>query len=269
DLENNLEHLGKLNLDLRKEKEDLNAQLKAKGEEKTAVEKELETAKATANTTEYELRKKVVRASISLQFTSKLSDLIKLNYLFTLQTLNAQQKAMINLIEANFTQMVHYLSQERDTALKDRDTHHQDAIAQRRENSMLKDQLTVYSRKCKEDFAQSLDGIKSVTSEFLKKINNLFPHQLTFHLSCSSQAEQMEKIRNSCTNLSNDVENKFQIYLDRVGDKVAEIQAMSSRMEVMNSNLDSDLKKCERTRTENAAEATRQLELKQKTHDNQ
>ncbi|XP_020789046.1 plasmalemma vesicle associated protein b [Boleophthalmus pectinirostris] len=278
DLENNLEHLGKLNLDLRKEKEDLNAQLKAKGEEKTAVEKELETAKATANTTEYELRKKVSDCERQLSQartmrTTPVQPQVIFNpasrELSTLQTLNAQQKAMINLIEANFTQMVHYLSQERDTALKDRDTHHQDAIAQRRENSMLKDQLTVYSRKCKEDFAQSLDGIKSVTSEFLKKINNLFPHQLTFHLSCSSQAEQMEKIRNSCTNLSNDVENKFQIYLDRVGDKVAEIQAMSSRMEVMNSNLDSDLKKCERTRTENAAEATRQLELKQKTHDNQ
>lgn len=31
----------------------------------------------------------------------------------------------------------------------------------------------------------------------------------------------MEKIRNSCTNLSRDVENKFQMYLDRVGDKVS------------------------------------------------
>ncbi len=31
----------------------------------------------------------------------------------------------------------------------------------------------------------------------------------------------MEKIRNSCTNLSRDVENKFQLYLDKVGDKVS------------------------------------------------
>lgn len=66
----------------------------------------------------------------------------------TLQTLNAQQKAMINLIEANFTQMVQFLSQDRDNALKERDTHHQDAIAQRRENTMLKEQLTTYTRYC-------------------------------------------------------------------------------------------------------------------------
>lgn len=66
----------------------------------------------------------------------------------TLQTLNAQQRAMINLIEANFTQTVQYLSQERDNALKDRDTHHQDAIALRRENTMLKEQLTTYTRYC-------------------------------------------------------------------------------------------------------------------------
>lgn len=65
-----------------------------------------------------------------------------------------------------------------------------------------------------------MDGISTVTKEFLNRINNLFPHQLTFHLSCSSQQEQMEKIRSSCSNLSRDVENKFQIYLDNVGNKV-------------------------------------------------
>lgn len=76
------------------------------------------------------------------------------------------------------------------------------------------------SRKCKEDFAHSLDGIKTVTTNFLNKINNLFPHQLTFHLTCERQREDMEKIRTSCTNLSKDVEKKFQAYLDKVGDQV-------------------------------------------------
>lgn len=76
------------------------------------------------------------------------------------------------------------------------------------------------TRKCKEDFAHSLDGIQTVTTNFLNRINNLFPHQLTFHLTCESQQEQMEKIRNSCTNLSREVENKFQLYLDNVGNKV-------------------------------------------------
>lgn len=282
ELDQNYNRLSEVNMQLRKDKADLGAQLTAKAAEKAAVEKELETVKNKANTTEYELRKKQSDCERQLSMIRSMPIRCSttpvqpppmfnpaMNELKTLQTLNAQQKAMIGLIEANFTQMVQYLSQERDTALKDRDTHHQDAITTRRENNMLKDQLTLYSRKCKEDFAHSLDGIKIVTSEFLDKMTNLFPHQLTFHLSCSKQAEQMEKIRTSCTNLSTDVENKFQIYLDRVGDKVAEIQAFSSRMEVMNANLDSDLKKCERTRTENAAAAKQQLELKQKTHDNQ
>ncbi|XP_033821624.1 plasmalemma vesicle associated protein b isoform X2 [Periophthalmus magnuspinnatus] len=279
ELEQNINHLGEINLQLRKDKVDLNAQITAKAAEKAAVEKELETVKAAANTTEYEFKKKVsdlekqLAMARSMGRTTPIQPPIVFNpassEVKTLQTLNAQQKAMIDLIQANFTQMVNYLSQERDTADKERNLHHQEAITQRKENAMLKEQLTVYSRKCKEDFAQSLDGIKIVTSEFLKKINTLFPHQMSFHLSCSSQAEQMEKIRNSCTNLSSDVEKKFQIYLDVMGDNVAEIQALSSRMEVVNTNLKSDLKVCETTRAENAAEAARQLELKQKNHDNQ
>lgn len=56
--------------------------------------------------------------------------------------------------------------------------------------------------------------------DFRNRINSLFPHQLTFHLTCDAQREQMEKIRSSCTNLSKDVEHKFQEYLDKVGDKV-------------------------------------------------
>uniref|UniRef100_A0AAV2KZI4 Uncharacterized protein n=1 Tax=Knipowitschia caucasica TaxID=637954 RepID=A0AAV2KZI4_KNICA len=233
ELEQNFNRLEEINIALRKDKADLGAQLGAKAAEKAAVQKDLEAAKAAANATETELRKKQdlcekqlisTRNMLGRCSTTPVQPQLLFNpqssELKTLQSLNAQQKAMIHLIQANFTQMVQYLSQERDEATKDRDTHHQDAIARRRENSLLKEQLTVYARKCKEDFAQSLSGIKTVTSEFLKKITSLFPHQLTFHLSCSSQAEQMEKIRNSCTNLSNDVENKFQIYLDHVGDKV-------------------------------------------------
>lgn len=66
----------------------------------------------------------------------------------TLQSLNAQQRAMINLIEANFSQTVQYLRHERDNALKDRDTHHQDAITMRRDNTILKEQLATYTRYC-------------------------------------------------------------------------------------------------------------------------
>lgn len=50
---------------------------------------------------------------------------------------------------------------------------------------------------------------------------------------------------------------------------MAEIQGLSSRLEVQNSHLNSDLQQCERTRSEAAAEAAKQLQLNQKTHDDQ
>ncbi|XP_036971937.1 plasmalemma vesicle associated protein b [Acanthopagrus latus] len=281
ELEQGFNRLSENNIQLRKEKGELGAQLGARTAEKDALEKELAKLKVDANNTEHGLKEKLAlckRMSATTQSmlmhrpTTPIQPPVLLttsSEVKTLQSLNAQQKAMINLIQANFTQTVQYLSHERDVALKDRDTHHQDAITLRRENTMLKEQLTTYTRKCKEDFAHSLDGITTVTRDFLNRINNLFPHQLTFHLTCDSQQEQMEKIRNSCTNLSRDVENKFQLYLDKVGNKVAEIQATSSRLEVQNVHLNTDLQLCQRTRSEMAAEAAKQLELKQKTHDDQ
>lgn len=64
----------------------------------------------------------------------------------TLQSLNAQQKAMISLIEANFTQHMQYLNQERDIVIRERDKFNYEAIALRRENTMLTDQLAAYTR---------------------------------------------------------------------------------------------------------------------------
>ncbi|XP_076582408.1 plasmalemma vesicle associated protein b isoform X2 [Chaetodon auriga] len=281
ELEQNFNRLSENNILLRKEKGELGAQLGARTAEKAALEKEMEKLKTDANATESGLKVKLavcerMSATTRSIMAQRLSTPIQppvvvtaSSELKTLQSLNAQQKALINLIEANFTQTVQHLTHERDSALKNRDTHHQDAITLRRENTMLNEQLTTYTRKCKEDFAHSLDGIKMVTRDFLNRINNLFPHQMTFHLTCDSQQEQLEKIRNSCTNLSRDVENKFQMYLDKVGNKVAEIQALSSRLEVQNTHLNSDLQQCERTGGEAAAEAAKQLQLKQKTHDDQ
>lgn len=66
----------------------------------------------------------------------------------TLQTLNEQQKAMITLIQSNFTHTVQYLNQERDITIRERDKHHQDAILLRRENTMLKEQHVTYTKYC-------------------------------------------------------------------------------------------------------------------------
>ncbi|XP_029355725.1 plasmalemma vesicle associated protein b [Echeneis naucrates] len=281
ELELSFNRLSENNIQLMKEKGELGAQLEACKAEKASLEKEMEKLKNDANSTQFQLKFRLSscermsattlsmmarRPTPPIQAPAVLTTSSEVK---TLQSLNAQQKAMISLIEANFTQTVHYLSQERDNALKDRDTHHQDAISMRKENTVLKEQLVTYTGKCKEDFAESLNGITIVTKDFLNRINNLFPHQLTFHLTCDSQQEQMEKIRNSCTNLSRDVENKFQLYLDNVGNKVAEIQAKSSRMEVQNLHLISDLQQCEHKHSEMVAEAAKEMQLKQKTHDDQ
>lgn len=279
ELELNFNRLSENNIQLRKEKADLGAQLRARTAEKAAVEAELAKLKTEANNTEHTLKGQLancfsVRTALTMarRTTPPMQPPVVVtasSEFKTLQSLNAQQKAMIDLIEANFTQTVQYLSLERDSAIKDRNTHHQDAITLRRDKDMLKEQLTTYTRKCKEDFVHSLDGIQKVTRDFLNRINSLFPHQLTFHLTCNSQQEQMEKIRNSCTNLSRDVENKFQLYLDNVGNKVANIQALSSSLEVLNTHLTSDLQQCERNRSEAITAAAMQLQLKQRTHDDQ
>lgn len=50
---------------------------------------------------------------------------------------------------------------------------------------------------------------------------------------------------------------------------MADIQAKSSRLEVVNSHLASAQQQCERNRSEAVAEAAKQLQLKQKAHDDQ
>ena len=64
----------------------------------------------------------------------------------TLQRLSQQQRAMLRLLETNFTQTVTYLSQERDAALRDRDAHNQEAIATRQDSLRMQEQLTTYTR---------------------------------------------------------------------------------------------------------------------------
>uniref|UniRef100_A0A1A7XA45 Vessel-specific 1 n=2 Tax=Iconisemion striatum TaxID=60296 RepID=A0A1A7XA45_9TELE len=276
ELEMGFNMLSESNVKLKKEKGELGVQLSARTAEKAAVEREMMKLKMNSTSVEQDLRRKLANSEKAyasmMAMARRPSPPIQTplfgssnNELRILQSLNAQQKSMIDLLHSNFTQTVQYLSQERDNALKDRNTHLTETINLRRDNSNLKDQLTAYTRKCKEDFAHSLNGIQTVTKAFLEQINNLFPHQQTFHLTCNSQKEQLEKIKGSCTNLSRDVENKFQLYLNNVGNTVAEIQIQSSQMEVQNKYLTSSLQQCEQLN----ARAAKDLELKQKAHDDQ
>ncbi|XP_030583361.1 plasmalemma vesicle associated protein b [Archocentrus centrarchus] len=262
------------NMELRKEKTGLETQLKARAEEKAALEKEMTKQKADANKTVDEWKRKYTFCSLStrcppppVQSPLVVTRSNPNSELTTLKTRSARQDAMINLLTSNFTQTVRTLRDERDNALRDRAQFYEDVIKLRGDNTICKEQLITYTRKCKEDFAKSLEGITAVTREFLKRINNLFPNQMTFHLTCKSQLEQMEKIKSSCTNLSRDVENKFQMYLDNVGRLVSEIQGNSSRLEVENRHLLSNFQECQRRRSEFAEKTAKEFDLLQRSHD--
>lgn len=261
------------NMELRKEKTGLETQLKARAEEKTALEKEMTKQKADSNKTVEDWKKKYTFC-MSTRCAPPLVQSLPVvprgnpsSELTALKARSATQDAMIKLLNSNFTQTVRTLRDERDNALRDRAQFYEDVIKLRGDNTICKEQLITYTRKCKEDFAKSLEGITAVTREFLKRINNLFPNQMTFHLTCKSQLEQMEKIKSSCTNLSRDVENKFQMYLDNVGRMVSEIQGNSSRLEVENRHLLSNFQECQRRRSEYADQTAKQFDLMQRTHD--
>lgn len=162
-----------------------------------------------------------------------------------------------------------YLKADLDNAVKDKNEHHSQVIQLRQENMNLKSQLDVYTKKCKEDFADSLQGIQTVTSTFLTKIDSFFTNSVTFHLTCPKQEEQMERIRSNCSSLSRQVEDKFQSYLDNVGAKVSDIQKQSSRLEVQNAGLNSELDKCKTDREKVATESSKKLQDSQQKYDKQ
>lgn len=283
-LEQGFNNLSKSHIDLKREKAQLVTQLAAGKAEKAALEKEMEKQKTEANKTENQLQNKIKGLESSMRMMQMRMSAAAAAPAFPppsfntfknrdevnkLQSTIKQRESLIQLINSNFTQMVGYLRQERDNALRDRDFQLEEAIKLRRENRFLTEQLDTYKRKCKEDFVQSLNGIKEVTSTFLDKIKNLFPHSLTFHLTCEGQRAQLDKIKSSCTNLSSDVESKFQLYLNNVGDKVVQIQDLSSQLEVDNKFLKLEVQQCEQKYNDAVAKAANNLEVKQNAHDDQ
>lgn len=137
----------------------------------------------------------------------------------------------------------------------------------KQEKNDLTSELQLYQKKCKEDFVMSLQGIQNVTTAFLTKIDNVFPDTFTFHLTCSKQQEQMQKIHANCTNLSRQIEDKFQNYLNSVGDKVSALQAQSSRLNVENRRLTSEIQKCNQDHAEEAEKCTKLLQEAQQVQD--
>lgn len=132
---------------------------------------------------------------------------------------------------------------------KERDNLNLEAIRLRRDKSTHEKEVEILKKKCKDDFTESLSGVSRVTNAFLVKINSLFPTHIPFQLTCPKQMEHLEQIRTNCSSLSSEVEDRFQRYLNSVGDQVSNIQTESSKLKAENWRLFEDYRWCSQNRT--------------------
>ncbi|KAK7159121.1 hypothetical protein R3I94_005454 [Phoxinus phoxinus] len=166
-----------------------------------------------------------------------------------LQSMLLQSEEMLKLIKANFTQTMAFMRIELDKSNIDKDGYHLEAIDLRRDKAFLKGELNLYQKKCKEDFVDSLQGIPNVTKEFLKRIDDLFSRHISFQLTCDKQKHQLEDIRENCSSLSREVENKLQSYLTLVGNQFTKINGENAKYETENKRLKEDAERCNQNRS--------------------
>lgn len=184
-----------------------------------------------------------------------------------LQSMLQQSNEILELIKDNFTQTVAILRSELDTSNKDKDEFHLDAIRLRRDKAYLEEELHLYEKKCKEDFVESLRGIPNVTKEFLRRIDDLFSKHISFMLTCDKQSNQLENIRENCSSLSREVENKLQTYLNIVGDQFTKINGENAKYVTQNKRLTEDAEWCNQNRSAMTREHRNSLEQLQRKND--
>lgn len=176
-------------------------------------------------------------------------------------------RARLQFVESNFTQATQKFRRDRDEIAKERDNLHLQAISLRREKFTREKEAEICRQQCKTDFADSLSGISNVTRAFLAKVDSLFPMHMPFHLTCSKQGEHLEQIRSNCTSLSREVEDKFQRYLNNVGEQVSAIQEENIRLKAENWRLSTDYRACSQNRTAIILQNKQNLENLQQKHD--
>lgn len=277
ELQEGYNRLSKDNTNLRKDKANLTSLLKTKTVEKATADKQL--AKLTAELEAAKSNNSKLVHALSLCNASKppparhapvpcpAVGTSSSAHLKSLQTLLDHQRALYMILQSNFSQTVQSLKLDLERAAKEKSKYEMEATQLKQEKGDLTTELQLFRKKCKEDFVSSLQGIQTVSTAFLAKIDNLFPDSYTFLLTCDKQQEQMQKIQDNCTNLSRQVESKFQSYLNIVGDKVSNLQAQSSRLEVENRRLSSDLQQCSQSRTQETAQCKKLLVDAQETQD--
>ncbi|XP_073346712.1 plasmalemma vesicle associated protein a [Pagrus major] len=178
-----------------------------------------------------------------------------------------QLRARLELVQSNFTQTVQRMRMEMDQIAKERDNLNLEAIRLRRDKSTHQKEVQILRQRCKDDFVQSLSGVSNVTKAFLEKIDSLFPNHIPFQLTCTKQREHLEQIRTNCTSLSREVEDKYQRYLNNVGDQVSGIQGENSRLKAENWRLSEDYRWCSQNRTDLIKDNKQNLEKLQSKHD--
>ncbi|XP_010731671.2 plasmalemma vesicle associated protein a isoform X2 [Larimichthys crocea] len=178
-----------------------------------------------------------------------------------------QMKARLELVESNFTQTVQKMRMDMDQIVKHRDNLHLEVIQLRRDKSTHDKTVEIFRHKCKDDFADSLSSISNVTKAFLYKIDTLFPSHIAFQLTCPKQREHLEQIRTNCTSLSREVEDKFQNYLNSVGEQVSIIQAENSHLKAENGRLSDDYRRCSQNRTDMQRQHKQIVDTNQRKHD--
>ncbi|KAM9451398.1 plasmalemma vesicle associated protein a isoform 2-T2 [Clarias gariepinus] len=151
---------------------------------------------------------------------------------------------MLKLVNANFTEQMATMRMNLENANKEKLQYHLQAIELRRSKAFLEERIQKYEKSCKEDFVKSLQGIPNVTREFLKKVDDLFTKHESFQLTCEKQSTKLEDIRANCSSLSREVENKLQLYLDKVGSQVSSILGANAKYETENKRLTVDAAWC-------------------------
>lgn len=136
-----------------------------------------------------------------------------------------------------------------DQMARDRDNLNLQAINLRKDKTKYEKELEFCRNDCNSVFQLSLKGISDVTSAFLQKIDSLSSTVPQFHLTCPKQREHLEQIRSNCTNLSREVEGKFQHYLNSMAEQVSNIQSENGRLKAENWRLSEDYYLCSQNRS--------------------
>ncbi len=178
-------------------------------------------------------------------------------------------RARLQLVESNFTQTGQRMRLNMDYVTRDRDNLNLEVIRLRRDKATHEKAVEHFRQKCKVDFAQSLSGVSNVTRAFLEKVDSLFPEHIAFQLTCPKQREHLEQIRTNCTNLSKEVEDRFQHYLNSVGEKVSSIQSENSRFKAENWRLSDDFRWCSQNRTALIQQHKQNLDKFQRKNDDE